>query len=238
MDEYDNLIKKQDVTDFCLKKHSKACFKAPSDSCDNPEIMKKIFQCRYQEDIKRREQRLKRSVSKSLSTKVGDKKGVPLGIAVSADFLSGGRDLLSKGGRGNRFSPITADVYTQRKGVLVHAMAIVGKRCVDGKIQYQVQNSMGKSCALYQKKGQKFFECDKETGSFWVGEEKLIKNLVATSALSSSKGSITPMKKARGVPNEISFSVPTKLKLFSNGFTKKWNSKSPCQKDEWLYSSY
>ena len=56
-----------------------------------------------------------------------------------------------------------------------HVMSIIGHRCVEGKIEYEIQNSWGAQCDSYNE----FFteKCDPETGRFYIPEEMLVNNM-------------------------------------------------------------
>ncbi len=66
------------------------------------------------------------------------------------------------------------------EGHSYHAMSVTGYRCSGGKIQYQIQNSWGRTCpnALDTNIKNDFMECELDqdgipTGRFWVNEEVL-----------------------------------------------------------------
>ena len=73
---------------------------------------------------------------------------------------------------------------------LAHAVSIVGQRCVNGRIEYQIQNSWGKTCNPYVKNGKYLFNCDPKTGLIWIPENKLLMNLFNISVLNSDKNPI------------------------------------------------
>jgi hypothetical protein len=67
-----------------------------------------------------------------------------------------------------------------------HSMAIIGMRCVDGKIQYKIQNSWGTICDdRYPSEVKK--HCDPKDGSFWVNESTLADNVTGISLISREK---------------------------------------------------
>ena len=72
---------------------------------------------------------------------------------------------------------ITYDVkhYTHSSGL--HSSVLTGRRWYNGKCQFKIRNSWGKSCASYNS----LVNCEKETGSFWVNDEQFVKGTRATS---------------------------------------------------------
>ena len=63
-----------------------------------------------------------------------------------------------------------------------HAMAVIGNRCKDGKIQYLVQNSWGNECYYYTNKQ---LDCQESQGNFWVDEDVLVPNIYHISKIGS-----------------------------------------------------
>lgn len=51
----------------------------------------------------------------------------------------------------------------------LHASIITARRWNQGKCEYKIRNTWGKSCAYYQKG----IDCNREEGSFWLSDEKL-----------------------------------------------------------------
>ena len=66
-----------------------------------------------------------------------------------------------------------------------HSMNVIGQRCINGKVEYQIQNSWGNYCDyLYNEDLEDYlYECDKNEGNFWVSEEILINNIFGISYL-------------------------------------------------------
>lgn len=75
----------------------------------------------------------------------------------------------------------------------LHSMAIIGQRCNNGSLEYQIQNSWGKDCNYlvpltaegYLSDSPPIYDCEKESGSFWVNEYTLINNIFSIQALSN-----------------------------------------------------
>lgn len=61
------------------------------------------------------------------------------------------------------------DAFTDFQGF--HSSIIIGRRWNNGRCEYNIRNSWGKSCASY-KPG---IECNKQQGTFWVSDEDLFK---------------------------------------------------------------
>ena len=61
---------------------------------------------------------------------------------------------------------------TKKHGL--HSMNIVGHRCINGKVEYEILNSWGAQCDSYNDYFKK--NCDPETGRFFIPEEMLISN--------------------------------------------------------------
>ena len=61
---------------------------------------------------------------------------------------------------------------TKKHGL--HSVSIVGHRCINGKMEYEILNSWGAQCGSYND----FFKskCDPETGRLFIPEEMLISN--------------------------------------------------------------
>ncbi len=61
---------------------------------------------------------------------------------------------------------------TKKHGL--HSMSVVGHRCINGKIEYEILNSWGAQCDSYNE----FFRknCNPETGRFYIPEKMLISN--------------------------------------------------------------
>ena len=64
-------------------------------------------------------------------------------------------------------------------------MTIIVRRCVDGKVEYEIQNSWGAQCDSYNE----FFtqKCDTETGRLFIPEEMLINNMNEVEFLKMNK---------------------------------------------------
>lgn len=58
---------------------------------------------------------------------------------------------------------------TQSDGM--HASVLVGRRWNNGRCEYKIRNTWGKSCDNYHRR--KISECNKQEGSFWVTDQKL-----------------------------------------------------------------
>ncbi len=73
-----------------------------------------------------------------------------------------------------------------------HAMTITGRRCVNGVMQYQVQNSWGPTCSYVANPAASsatityFYECNEEAGYIWVPEDVLLKNTRSLAALGAA----------------------------------------------------
>ncbi|HAZ13821.1 MAG: hypothetical protein A2X86_14500 [Bdellovibrionales bacterium GWA2_49_15] len=73
-----------------------------------------------------------------------------------------------------------------------HAMTITGRRCVNGEMQYQVQNSWGPTCNYVVNpagsSGQisYFYECNEDAGYIWVPEDVLLKNTRSLAVLGAA----------------------------------------------------
>jgi hypothetical protein len=201
----------------CFRKHVKSgvmkslfgesCdVKNPNDwlpkSCYDQKRFRKIVACKVKSDLDRRLNKMRKLVRKSLSTKIKGSKGIPVGIHICAGFMKGGADLFSYY-KVHELHEVSASQQLRRHkgqckkgptGDAHHAVSIVGQRCVNGRIEYQIQNSWGKSCKPYMKRGKSLFDCDPKTGLLWVPEEKLMMNLIRTSTLSSNKEPIPRIK--------------------------------------------
>lgn len=98
-------------------------------------------------------------------------RGIPTtngyNIEKSKLFLNRISDLLQNG----KPIEVTYDVkhYTDMRGL--HSSVVTARRWQDGKCQFKIRNSWGKSCAGYND----FVDCEKETGSFWVNDEHFVK---------------------------------------------------------------
>ena len=68
-----------------------------------------------------------------------------------------------------RLQTVDYDVkpFTDSEGF--HSSIIIGRRWKNGRCEYNIRNSWGKSCASY-KEG---IECNREQGTFWVSDEQL-----------------------------------------------------------------
>ncbi|WP_417334777.1 hypothetical protein [Halobacteriovorax marinus] len=58
----------------------------------------------------------------------------------------------------------------KQKGL--HASVVTARRWKNGKCQFKIRNSWGRSCASYDRK--EIEECNYEEGSFWVSDQKFI----------------------------------------------------------------
>jgi hypothetical protein len=85
----------------------------------------------------------------------------------SKEFLSNISNLLANG------KPVevtyNTNEYTEVSGM--HSSIVVARRWHNGKCQFKIRNSWGKSCALYKST----VDCEEETGSFWVNDEHFAK---------------------------------------------------------------
>lgn len=52
----------------------------------------------------------------------------------------------------------------------LHASVLVGRRWRNGRCEYKIRNSWGKSCASYDTK--KITQCDRKEGAFWITDQK------------------------------------------------------------------
>jgi hypothetical protein len=70
------------------------------------------------------------------------------------------------------------------KGHGYHEMTVTGYRCMKGRLQYEIQNSWGKTDI--QSKGiiENVRQAGKPTGRFWVDEETLIDHTMRMTSLS------------------------------------------------------
>ena len=172
------------------------------DYCYDEKSFKKMLACEKKKNLERRSEKLRKFARRLLNTKIGNKKGMPLMISICPHFLKGGENsykYITSGSPRNFFEARNLfgpgrPCRSSTGKVASHAVTIVGQRCVDGKMEYQIQNSWGKTCKPYMKEGQPLFECDPKNGTVWVPEEKLIMNLNSISGLSSSQVPIPKIK--------------------------------------------
>ena len=69
-----------------------------------------------------------------------------------------------------------------------HSVNIIGSRCREGKIEYQIQNSWGDTCdAYYNEKNELIYPCNEEQGNFWVNENILVKNIVGINIIEGKR---------------------------------------------------
>jgi hypothetical protein len=124
-------------------------------------------------------EKVKKSFQDKIFTALENKKG--LSISVCTSFMN------------NQTYTPTDLCRSNTNGVQghgYHAMSVTGYRCVNGKIQYQIQNSWGSDCpwAAGITGKSDFMECDfdqdgKARGSFWVDEEVLFDSTIEISSL-------------------------------------------------------
>ena len=59
-----------------------------------------------------------------------------------------------------------------------HGVLIIGSRCRNNKIEYQIQNSWGNSCSPYIPPGESesIYDCNPNEGNLWVPEDILVPN--------------------------------------------------------------
>jgi len=50
-----------------------------------------------------------------------------------------------------------------------HVVSIIERKWKNGKYQFKIRDSRGKGCPAIDK-----FECDSDTGSYWVGDNDLV----------------------------------------------------------------
>ncbi len=139
--------------------------------------------------IEQRKNSLRSIISKNLRSSIGNKNGVPTLLNICASFLGGGPDGYQYKEDYHHFG-LTSPSYNCKSEVSQgketrlkhadHGVVVIGMKCVEGETQYLIQNSWGKTCYPYTREGKQLFECDKERGTIWVGENKLINNVVET----------------------------------------------------------
>lgn len=76
-------------------------------------------------------------------------------------------DLLSKG----KPLGIVYNVKHVTNSSGLHANSVIARRWNNGRCEYKIRNSWGRSCSSYKKE----IECDFNEGSFWVSDEKFFK---------------------------------------------------------------
>ncbi len=106
-----------------------------------------------------------------LQSKIDDglDKGIMPAISVSTSVFA--KDSVVPGGHG------------------LHGMVVVGKRMgPDGKCQYKIRNSWGKSCYYYRPE---VSNCDEGAGTFWLNESQLKSTLAEVTLVKSSKKPIS-----------------------------------------------
>jgi len=68
----------------------------------------------------------------------------------------------------------------------LHPMALIGQRCNNGTLEYQIQNSWGKDCDYLKPEDEDgytlidekpIYDCNPQTGSFWISESVLTNNI-------------------------------------------------------------
>jgi hypothetical protein len=103
----------------------------------------------------------------SLQSKIDDglDKGIMPTISVSTSVFA--KDSVVPGGHG------------------LHGMVVIGKKMgPDGKCQYKIRNSWGKSCFYYRPE---IADCDEAAGTFWLNESQLKSTLAEVTLVKSSK---------------------------------------------------
>lgn len=70
----------------------------------------------------------------------------------------------------------------------LHAMVVTAKRMgANGKCEYQIRNSWGRSCSFYNNEVKK--TCDERSGSFWLTEDQMAPTIAEVTVVKKKSGS-------------------------------------------------